>query len=255
MEAFTIKLYNILNFVNNAIYEPVSGLGKDINIPLVTAFLLGILGSTAPCQITTNLGAVGFISKNGDSRIKLLYNTLWYTLGKMTTYLFYGVIILFFNTQLQKTSIPLFSLARRLVGPIVILVGLYVLGIIRLRGSVGDGILSRTSKYIRKFRFLPAPFVMGVIFSLAFCPTLLWLFVGSIVPLSIKSSSGLVLPVIFSLGTLVPIFIIVGLIILGNKTSRESIRGIKNKQSVFKTMGGIFLVMMGILDTMIYWLN
>jgi cytochrome c-type biogenesis protein len=254
MESFTLELYEILGAINKLVYDPLTVLARSINIPVITALLLGILGSTAPCQITTNFGAVGFIAKDGESKGKLLYNTLLYALGKIVTFSFYGVIIVIFNIQFQKTAIPMFTIARKIIGPIVIWVGLYVLGIVKLKGSIGDGILSRTSYYISKFKLLPSAFVMGVIFSLAFCPTLLWLFVGGVVPLSIKSPYGLMLPVVFAVGTLVPMIIMITLIALGKGIPKERLKAFKNRQGLVRTIGGIFLVMLGIFDTIIYWM-
>lgn len=69
--------------LNQAINEPLMAVTKSANIPILTAFLLGILGSTAPCQITTNLGAIGFLTKEGASKSKFMNNSLWYTLGKI----------------------------------------------------------------------------------------------------------------------------------------------------------------------------
>lgn len=56
-----IKFYEILNLLNQFISNPIINLSKDIQIPIVSVFLLGILGSTSPCQVTTNLGTIGCI--------------------------------------------------------------------------------------------------------------------------------------------------------------------------------------------------
>ncbi|MFW2488072.1 hypothetical protein ACN077_05770 [Clostridium chromiireducens] len=62
---------------------------RNSTIPFLGVFLIGILGSTAPCQLTTNLGAIGYITKESANSKKLFKNALWYTLGKLMVFLFY----------------------------------------------------------------------------------------------------------------------------------------------------------------------
>jgi len=107
IDNIALKLYDIYNFINQIVREPIINLSENIDFPIIAVLLLGILGSTAPCQITTNLGAVGFISKKGMNKKTLIENTIWYILGKILVFTIYGVIISLFNIQLQRASIPL----------------------------------------------------------------------------------------------------------------------------------------------------
>jgi len=122
IDNIALKLYDIYNFINQIVREPIINLSENIDFPIIAVLLLGILGSTAPCQITTNLGAVGFISKKGMNKKTLIENTIWYILGKILVFTIYGVIISLFNIQLQRASIPLFAVIRKLMGPIVIII-------------------------------------------------------------------------------------------------------------------------------------
>lgn len=228
-------------------------MSKAVNMPILAAFLIGVLGSTAPCQITTNLGAIGFIAKEGIDRKALLKNVIRYALGKVAVFLLYGVLITLFNIELQKVSIPIFSVVRKFMGIFVILIGLYILGVINLKGSVGNALADNSEAYMKKLPKLHPSFKMGVLFSLAFCPTLFWLFFGLVVPLSIKSTIGVIFPVFFALGTLVPLAAVILAICFGKNKATVDVKSVRKYQKFFRITGGVVLVVLGVLDSFIYW--
>ncbi|MCX7922287.1 MAG: sulfite exporter TauE/SafE family protein [Clostridia bacterium] len=250
-----MKFYELLSILNQAINEPLMTVTKSSTIPILTAFLIGILGSTAPCQITTNLGAIGFLTKESTNKRKLLNNTLWYTLGKIIVFMFFGLLISVFSLEIQKISIPLFSFVRRFMGLFVAFIGLYIIGVFKLNGLIGNTIVGKSQSIVRRFNLLPPSFIMGVIFSLAFCPTLFWLFFGLVIPLSIKSSFGFILPVFFALGTLAPLAIVVPLISLGRGRINENLKIYRKFQKVLRVIGGTILVLIGALDSLVYWFS
>ncbi|MEG0456403.1 MAG: sulfite exporter TauE/SafE family protein, partial [Bacteroides sp.] len=44
--------------------ESLQTLLENSNIPIITAFLLGILTAISPCPLATNITAIGYISKD-----------------------------------------------------------------------------------------------------------------------------------------------------------------------------------------------
>lgn len=250
---FTIRFYQILNILSQSISTPLIELSKDTSIPMISVFLLGVLGSTAPCQITTNLGAVGYLSKDPNDKKKIIDNTLWYIAGKLVMFLLYGILIAVFNIQLQQASIPVFKFTRKFIGPLVILIGLYILGVIHLRGSLGNSLSYRIEKYLNNNNKFNSSFILGVVFSLAFCPTLFWLFFGLAVPISIKASGGFLLPVIFAVGTTIPMLIIIFLLLLGKSDGKSSVKLVRKLQNFLRILGGLILLVIGFIDTLIYW--
>lgn len=228
---------------------------RGSTIPILGVFLIGILGSTAPCQLTTNLGAIGYITKESTNIKKLCKNTLWYTLGKLTIFLFYGVLIILFKFNIQSLSIPFFSLFRKLMGPAIVIIGLYILGLFNLKGSIGNSLIANVENFIHKFRIFNSSFIMGLLFSLAFCPTLFWLFFGIIVPLSFKSYLGIIYPAIFALGTLMPMIFMLLLIFMGKVNLKSNIKRYNKIQKIMRYFGGLLLITFGLIDSLIYWFN
>ena len=64
----------------------MNALINNYNIPLLTAFLLGVLTSISPCPLATNITAVAYISKEIKT---ILYPLTPYRLGKKNLYHIY----------------------------------------------------------------------------------------------------------------------------------------------------------------------
>lgn len=230
-------------------------LSKSASIPIIGVLLIGVLGSTAPCQLTTSLGAIGLITKEGYTKQRLLINTLWYILGKLMIFTFYGILIVLLKVNVGGTSIPYFSFIRKIMGPIVIMIGLYIIGVFQLKGSIGNYLVKIVDSITKKFKRVNPSFIMGILFSFSFCPTLFWLFFGIVVPLSLKSSFGLTYPPVFALGTLLPILLILLVILIGKTNHKVNIKQMSKIQKGIKVIGGSLLIIFGFLDSLIYWFS
>ena len=67
-----------MSFLNYLIYQ--------YNIPLLTAFLLGVLTSISPCPLVVNITAIAYLSRNIKSAKNTILNGLWYTFGRIISY-------------------------------------------------------------------------------------------------------------------------------------------------------------------------
>ena len=63
-------------------------------IPIITAFLLGLLTAVSPCPLATNITAIGFISKDINNRNRIFTNGVLYTLGRVLAYSALGAILI-----------------------------------------------------------------------------------------------------------------------------------------------------------------
>lgn len=63
------------------------------NIPILTAFLLGIMTSISPCPPATNITAVAFVSREIKESRKVIFNGLMYTLGRGITYTLIAILV------------------------------------------------------------------------------------------------------------------------------------------------------------------
>ena len=65
------------------------------NIPIVTAFILGLLTAISPCPLATNITAIGFISRNIESKKRIFWNGILYTVGRCIAYSILGAILIY----------------------------------------------------------------------------------------------------------------------------------------------------------------
>ncbi|APA90714.1 MULTISPECIES: aromatic aminobenezylarsenical efflux permease ArsG family transporter [Myroides] len=186
--------------------ELLQQLVDSSDIPIVTAFLLGLMTAISPCPLATNITATAYLSKDITVKRKVLFNGLFYTLGRAFTYTVLGVIFYFGASKFQVAKL-LQNVSGVYLGIGLILIGILMLDIIKLN-IPGVGSLSQkvNQKNFKKNYF--NAFLLGVLFALAFCPYSGVLFFGVMIPLIMASASGLLLAPVFALATGLPVIII-----------------------------------------------
>jgi cytochrome c-type biogenesis protein len=89
-----LEWYAWLSQLNAALNEPLTAWSERLNIPVLTALLLGLLGSTAPCQLTTNASAMALVARRLADVKGAWKMALAYTAGKVVVYTLVGGLIL-----------------------------------------------------------------------------------------------------------------------------------------------------------------
>ncbi|MDP2338904.1 MAG: aromatic aminobenezylarsenical efflux permease ArsG family transporter [Bacteroidota bacterium] len=202
-------------------------LFENSQFPLISAFLLGLMTAISPCPLATNITAIGYISKDLDNRRKVFYNGLIYTLGRAVSYTAIGLLFYFGASQFQLSGF-FQEWGEKLLGPFLIVIGLFMLGILSLK-IPGISWLTEKMESRSKSGFWGV-LLLGMVFALAFCPYSGVLYFGMLIPMTISSASGLYLPLIFALGTGIPVIIFAWLIAY----SLGSIGGFYNKLKTFE---------------------
>ncbi len=241
----------LLSQVSVFLGEPIRQLAGRIDVPLVNAFLFGLIGATAPCQLTTNLSAIAYVSRNLDSG-RPWQEAAAYTLGKALVYSVVGAVVIGLGLQIQAAAVPVAVAARKLLGPLMITIGVAFLGLLRLRMSLG---YTLTGEFRRRISTKGpwGAFWMGAVFAFAFCPTLFLLFFGLAIPLGLQSNAGVLVPGLFAVGTALPLLAYAGLLMAGNEVAGAYARALAQRHSTVKKVAGILLILAGINDTLTYW--
>jgi cytochrome c-type biogenesis protein len=183
----------------------LTNLLDNSSMPWLTALILGLMTAVSPCPLATNITAIGFISKDLENRNRVFFNGLFYTLGRAITYTLIPLII-YFGADQFKFSGFFQRYGEKIIGPLLLLIGILMLDIIRINFP-GFGRLSEKMEKRKSWRFIDA-LLLGIVFALAFCPYSGVLYFGMLVPLTLSSSSGLYLPVVFAIATGIPVIII-----------------------------------------------
>jgi cytochrome c-type biogenesis protein len=247
-----VEYYAFLSTLANIVVGPIRDLDSYIGVPAITALLLGLIGATSPCQLTTNLTALAYVSRQATSPHRVMVASLAYILGKVTVYSLLGLLVVVVGLELSRTAVPVAIVARKALGPLLIVAGIIMVANLKWGFSVGTGVSAWLEDRARRDRRL-GPFLLGLAFSFAFCPTLFWLFFGLLIPLSLSSGTGIVYPGLFALGTALPLMILAALLSWGVKAARERTLGMQRLNHLAQRAAGVVFLLGGINETVLYW--
>ncbi len=201
------------------------------------ALYLGVLTSISPCPLATNLAAISYVGRKvGDPR-SVLAAGLLYTLGRCLLYL--GLAALLATTALSVPAVSLFlqKYMHLVLAPIFLLLGMFLVGLITTNlGGAGmsEGMQGRIDT-LGIWGALP----LGALFAVSFCPTsAAWFFglialimgseagaitallakVGINLPAASLPGGALVLPLIYGIGTALPVLAVAFLLAYSAKS-------------------------------------
>lgn len=183
----------------------INSLIDNYNIPILSAFLLGILTSISPCPLATNVTAIAYISRDLKTAKNTFLNGLFYTIGRGISYTLLATLI-YFGLSTFKISRLFQVWGDKVLGPVLIIIGLIMFGAIKIKVGGQSEKIGRIKEWLAHKGYLGS-LLLGVIFALAFCPYSGVLFFGILIPLVLKSTGSLLLPPIFALGTGLPVII------------------------------------------------
>lgn len=177
------------------------------------ALWFGILTSISPCPLATNIAAISYIGKKVEHPRSVIVTGIIYTAGRSLTYLVLGILIVESLLSTPHISYLLQKYMIKLIGPLLILVGMFLLGLIG-SGVTGSGTSEKVLNRADRMGIWGAG-LLGILFALSFCPISAALFFGSLIPLAVKSESGIILPLLYGIGTAVPVVVFAILISAG----------------------------------------
>ena len=228
----------------------LQSLLENFNIPILSAFILGLMTAISPCPLATNITATAFISKNISSKRKVFLSGLLYSLGRGFSYTAIGLILYF---GASKFHIARFfnQNGEKYLGPLLILIGLIMLNIIKLNFLGKSNFREKLSEKF-KDKGLLGSFLIGVVFALAFCPYSGALFFGMLIPMTIASIDGLYLPIIFAFGTGLPVILFTYLLAFTAGKIGVFYNRITKIEKVMRTVAGVVFIMTGLYYVFIF---
>jgi len=218
----------------------INSLIDNYNLPILTAFLLGILTSISPCPLATNITAVAFISKDIKKPKHTILSGLFYTLGRSISYTLLATLI-YLGLSSFKVSGIFQGWGDKILGPVLIIMGLIMFNFIEINLKTSDK-TEKIKLWLSNKGYLGS-LVLGMLFAFAFCPYSGVLFFGVLIPLTIKSTSGLLLPSVFALGTGLPVIIFSFLIAYSMKTVGKTFKSVQKVEKWLRyVVAGIFIL-------------
>lgn len=230
--------------------EWLNDLAQNSQFPFLAALALGLLTAISPCPLATNIAATAYISKEVKSKKAVIANGFIYTLGRAISYTGIGLILYW---GASKFHIARFfqSKGELYLAPLLIVVGLIMLGVIKLNFLSKSNFTERLADRFKDKGWVGS-LVMGILFALAFCPYSGALYFGMLIPMSVASVSGLYLPFIFAIGTGVPVMIFAFIIAYSFSKVGQAFNVIQKIELGMRYVAGVAFIITGLYYANIY---
>lgn len=210
---------------------------QSADIPLLAAFVLGLLVALNPCQLAISISALAYEYRSG----KRLTDGIIYAFGRSTTYTVLGWVTMCLigggkNVEGLQNAL---SQAEGLVPYVLIAIGVFLLfrGFHHHAHKHDD---CHNSGRIIKRNGPLGSLVLGMSLAMAFCPESAIFYFGMMIPLSIKSQMGALVPLVFGLSASLPVIAIAWVM-------KKAVNGAERFSNSFERFQQILNVCAGIL--------
>jgi len=172
-------------------------------VTVFSAFWLGVLTSISPCPLATNVAAISFVARNLGSSQKVLWSGVLYSIGRMLVYIVIAVLAVASLLSLPEVSFFLETNMHKIIGPLLIIVGIVLLEVLPI--SFSASVFSNSVQDRAGRLGLWGSGLLGIVFALTFCPLSAALYFGSLIPLAVDGKSAVLMPSVYGLGTALPV--------------------------------------------------
>jgi len=216
----------------------------------LTAFVLGLMTAISPCPLATNITAIGFISRDLENSRRVFRSGLIYTLGRAISYTLLAVILYLGANQLN-ISMVFQGWGEKVLGPVLIVIGLLMLDVINLRFPAFTRLTERIGESGKGSYW--GALLLGMAFALAFCPYSGVLYFMMLMPITISSASGLYLPVIYAVATGLPVIVFAWLLAYAVGNVAKLYRHLKTFELWFRRVVATLFIGVGIYYIVIFF--
>lgn len=212
-------------------------------LALATAFGLGLMTAISPCPLTTNIAAISFLGRHAASPKRVLLSGLLYSLGRTLAYVILGAVLVSGLLSAPGLSSFLSKHMNSLLGPVLLLAGLFILELLNFNMG-GVSFSGKLQSYAERGGFVHS-LLLGVVFALAFCPTSAALFFGGLIPIAIKYSSALWLPLSYGIATGLPVMLFAFVVALASSAVGKIFDNVVAVEKWTRLIAGIIFIGVG----------
>ncbi len=232
--------------------EILQNILDNTQYSFITAIVLGLMTAISPCPLATNISAIGFISRDLKDQKRVFISGLIYTLGRVISYTGLALII-FFGANKMNISMLFQGWGEKLLGPVMILIGLFMLDVIKLKFPGLSGLSEKIGEKA-KGSYLSS-LLLGMVFALAFCPYSGVLYFVMLIPITVASASGLYLPVLFAIATGLPVIIFAWLLAYAVGNVGKIYNRIKFFELWFRRVVSVIFIAVGFYYVIIFFIK
>jgi cytochrome c-type biogenesis protein len=238
---------------------------------VLAALYLGLLTSISPCPLATNIAAISYVGRKvGNTRL-VIHAGLLYTLGRCLLYLALAVVLT--TTALSIPAVALFLQKHMhlLLGPIFLLLGMFLVGLLTI--SSGGTMMSAGMQRRVDAMGVWGALLLGIFFALSFCPTsAAWFFglvalimgseagaitlvlakVGIALPAASLPGGTFVLPLVYGIGTAVPVLIVAFLLAYSAKSVAKTYNALSQVEWWARMVTGNVFIVIGMWFSLVH---
>ena len=210
---------------------------------IVVAVGLGLWTALQPCPMATNIAAISYIGRRVGSPRRVLLAGLLYALGRTLAYVGLAILLSAGAVAAWRVSTRLQDLASLVLGPASILTAMVLLELIRFPlpgAAVGPRLQARLEAW-GVWGALP----LGALLALAFCPVSAACFFISLATLLASYHSRIVLPMVYGLGTALPVVVFAVLIARGVRALAPTVDRVRRVETWVRRLAAAALLAVG----------
>lgn len=173
-------------------------------LAVLSASWLGLLCAVSPCPLAANIAAVGIIARNAANQRHVAWNALAYALGRVIAYVAIAAALVAGLASAPTLSHTLQKHMSVLVGPILIVIGAILFDLVPLPSLPTSGRFTKLRTRLSAGGSI-GTFALGVVLTLAFCPSSAALFFGGLIPLAVERNAPFLLSAVFGVAAVLPV--------------------------------------------------
>ena len=212
---------------------------------ILTSLVLGFLMILDPCTLFTPIAAIGYIDREMHNRRRVLITGLMFVLGKLLTYVLLSIPFIM-GSHTDGIHHFLNHWGEPLLAAFMIICGILLFFSGHHHHDHDHGMSKWLQTVDDKSSWLWA-FMLGIFFAIAFCPhRLMYFFTMIEMSVSLESACTWFMPVVFGLGTGLPIIIIAWIICYSAITTEVLTAKVKRFEKWFRYICAVLFLGFGI---------
>ncbi len=225
-------------------------MSGSLPLAIASAAWLGVLTSISPCPLATNIAAISFIGRRVGSPRAALMTGLLYAVGRTVVYVVLAALLVSSLLSAPVLANFLQKYMNKVVGPALILVGMVLLGLLQFKPK-GSGLGERVGAGVESWGIWGG-LALGAVFALSFCPGSAAVFFGSLIPLSTKFESRVLLPAVYGTGTAIPVLLFAVLIVFSTRAVGQAYNRISQFEWWARNGTGVLFIGLGVYFCLAY---
>ena len=220
-------------------------------IPYLAVIMLGVVVSVCPCTIAANLSALTCMLRKRNDSFAISVGS--YLLARMIAYVVVGELFVYCIRQVEITA-SAFAWIGKMAGPLFVVIGVFLLDIFHIHGFENRCVIWMN----RLFDGIYSPkrsFLLGLLLAFAFCPYSAGIYFGMMVPMAYKAEYGFFIPILFAVGSVLPLIFVAWVMYKGLDANRGVWTKFQNFEYWFRKILAVIFIVTGFLFIWEYFLE